>query len=121
MRDQWGRIRDTVRDHSKKAGALLNSPCFIKSFEGDLVEIGFRFPALVEKVQEDLQVLTAFREAVSEAAGRPVVVSAVVWDALQQAPPAAPPQRSSAVSGGSSGGGHLLEEALKHGAARVGE
>jgi hypothetical protein len=100
-----------ARQRYHKAGALLNSACYIKSFEGDSIELGFRFPALVSKAQEDGKVMQAIREAVSEAVGRPVSVVPVVWEALQQASAPPPAQKSA--------GGHLLEEALKYGAVRA--
>jgi hypothetical protein len=124
LRAQWAKIREGARDRSNIAGALLNTVWHIKSFEGDVVELGFRFPAMVTKLQEDTKALQAIVETCSEAAGRPVRVNAVVWDVLAQAAPA--PQavaanggaRSSAPSAGAS---HLLEEALRAGAVRIEE
>ena len=76
-------------------------------------EIGFRFPAHVEKVKDDPKAMQAIVEACSEAAGRAVRVTPVLWDALQQAQAAAAPPQSK--------GGHLLEEALRAGAVPVPE
>ncbi|MBX7111579.1 MAG: DNA polymerase III subunit gamma/tau [Dehalococcoidia bacterium] len=111
IRGKWGGIREAVRKRSHKAGALLNTACDIKSFDGDSVELGFRFPTHVQKAQEDPKVMQAIREAVAEAVGHPVQVVPVVWDAMQQA--AAPPPQAQ------SRGGHLLEEALRYGAVPV--
>ena len=113
IRGKWVDIRESVRKRYHKAGALLNTACDIKSFEGDSVELGFRFPAHVQKAQEDVKVMQAIREAVSEAVGRPVQVVPIVWEAMQQAsaPPPTPQSR----------GGHLLEEALRYGAVPVDE
>ncbi len=111
------------------AGALLSSRCEIKSFEGDRVEIGFQSQLLVEKALGDAEVLQALREAVGEAAGRPVEVVAVVWEALQRSAPS-PQQRpddssppaaagappAAAAAPPAPNGGHLVEEALKQGA-----
>ncbi|MGE0227381.1 MAG: DNA polymerase III subunit gamma/tau [Dehalococcoidia bacterium] len=113
IRGKWGGIRDAVRKRSHKAGALLNTACDIKSFDGESIELGFRFATHVQKAQEDAKVMQAIREAVAEAVGHPVQVVPVVWDAMQEAaaPPPAPQSR----------GGHLLEEALRYGAVPVDE
>jgi DNA polymerase-3 subunit gamma/tau len=108
IRSQWPRIRESARQRYHIAGAVLNTACFIKSFEGDTVELGFRFPTHVTKVQEDAKVLQAIAEACSEVVGRPVRIVPLVWDALQQASAPAPSAQSK--------GGHLLQEALRHGA-----
>jgi hypothetical protein len=108
IRGKWGSIRESVRKRYHKAGALLNTACDIKSFDGDSIELGFRFATHVQKAQEDAKVMQAIREAVAEAVGHPVQVVPVVWEAMQQAsePPPQPQSR----------GGHLLEEALRYGA-----
>ena len=122
LRGQWAKIREGARQRSNVAGALLNTVWHIKSFEGDVVELGFRFPAMVTKLQEDAKAREAIIETCSEAAGRPVRVTAVVWDVLVSASPA--PQAAAAASGGSrpsAGASHLLEEALRAGAVRIEE
>ena len=122
LRDRLGDIRDAARAQHHKAGALLNSRCYIKSLEGDTVEIGFQSQLLVEKALGDAEVLQAIRGAVGGALGRDVQVVPVVWDALQQAQP---PQQQRADAAGpgapppaepSRGGGHLAEAARKLGA-----
>ena len=122
LREQLGEIRDAARAQHHKAGALLNSRCYIKSLEGDTVEIGFQSPLLVEKALGDPEVLQAIRGAVGDALGRPVEVVPVVWEALQGAAP--PPQPGAQLGGergaeSGSGGGHLVEEARKLGAVPV--
>jgi hypothetical protein len=114
LRAKWNAIREAARKRHHKAGALLNSQCYIKTFEGDAVEIGFKSSLLIEKVQtlEDGKVLDAIREAVSEAVDRPVQVVPVLWEELEQTATPSDP-----ATGG--GGGHLVEEALKLGAERV--
>ncbi len=97
---------------------MLNSQCYIKKFEGDTVEIGFRSPFLIEKTLtlEDGSVMKAIYDVVCEAVGRPVEVVPVLWEELQQAAAASesPPETpASAV------GGHLVEEAQKLGANRI--
>ena len=131
LRDRLGDIRDAARAQHHKAGALLNSRCYIKSLEGDTVEIGFQSPLLVEKALGDAEVLRAIRGAVGGALGRDVEVVPVVWDALQQAQPQQ--QRADAATPGtgpaaapppaepSRGGGHLVEEARKLGAIPIEE
>ena len=137
LRDRLGDIRDAARAQHHKAGALLNSRCYIKSLEGDTVEIGFQSPLLVEKALGDAEVLQAIRGAVGGALGRDVEVVPVVWEALQQAQPQQ--QRADAATPGpgpgpgagpqdgpppaepSRGGGHLVEEARKLGAIPIEE
>ncbi|MGE0134235.1 MAG: DNA polymerase III subunit gamma/tau [Dehalococcoidia bacterium] len=113
IRGKWGGIREAVRKRSHKAGALLNTACDIKSFDGESIELGFRFATHVQKAQEDAKVMQAIREAVAEAVGHPVQVLPVVWDAMQEAAAPPPPPQSR--------GGHLLEEALRYGAVPVDE
>jgi hypothetical protein len=132
LREQLGEIREAARKQHNVAGALLNSRCYIKSIEGDTVELGFQFPIHVEKAEGNPEALAAIREAVGGALGRSVRVVPVVWDALQQAPPAQQ-QRAEAPSGaGAAGapppageapaaGGHLVEEARKLGAVPIEE
>ena len=118
LRQQWPRIREGARQRHHKAGALLNTACYIKSVDGDSIELGFRFPTHVEKAREDQRVMDAIREAVSEAAGRPLTVSAVVWEALAQAPApaAAVASATAAPAAPPPSGGHLFDEALQRGA-----
>ncbi|MBM4416540.1 MAG: hypothetical protein FJ035_09995 [Chloroflexi bacterium] len=92
---------------------MLNTACYIKSVEGDSIELGFRFPTHVDKAREDQRVMDAIREAVSEAAGRPLSVRAVVWEALAQAPA---PAAAAAAASTSPASGHLFDEALQRGA-----
>ena len=126
LRDRHAEIRDAARAGHQTAGALLNSRCYIKSFEGDTVEIGFQSQLLVEKALGDPAVLQAIRGAVGGIAGRPVEVVPMVWEALQNAAPisptrADPPTPDSAASDAPNrgAGGHLIEEARKLGAVPV--
>ena len=130
LRDRHAEIRDAARAGHQTAGALLNSRCYIKSFEGDTVEIGFQSQLLVEKALGDPAVLEAIRGAVGGIAGRPVEVVPMVWEALQNAAPisttrADQPAASGAAGDAASGapnrgaGGHLIEEARKLGAVPV--
>ncbi len=137
LRERHAEIRDGARAAHQTAGALLNSRCYIKSFEGDTVEIGFQSQFLVEKALGDPAVLEAMRSAVGGVAGREVKVVPVVWDALQSAAPprAAAPAASAPPAGPPGGapppagpppaappaerGGHLFEEARKLGAVPI--
>ncbi len=116
-REKWPLIQERARRRHSKAGALLNSGCYIKAIDGDRLEIGFRFPTHVDLVSnaEDGAVMQAIREAAAEALDRPVEVVPVLWAELAQIP------RSSRAAPRSSAGGHLVEEALQLGAARVDE
>jgi DNA polymerase-3 subunit gamma/tau len=118
LRGKWDAIRESARKRSLRAGAILNSRCYIKTFDGDTVEVGFRFPAHVEqaKTLEDGQAMQAIQDAVIEAAGREVEVVPVLWAELEQTTGS-----PSAARGSSADGGHLVEEALKLGAERVQE
>ena len=97
---------------------MLNSQCYIKKFDDDTVEIGFKSPFVIEKTRtlEDGKVMQAISDVVSEAVGRPVEVVPVLWEELEQSselPAGTPPMPAS--------GGHLVEEALKLGAERIEE
>ena len=123
----------------RTAGALLHSRCYIKSFEGDTVEIGFQSQMLVEKALGDPAVLQAMCTAVGGVAGREVKVVPVVWEVLQSAappraaapaapppggapPPAGPPPAGPpAAAPPAERGGHLFEEARRLGAVPVEE
>ena len=116
-REKWPLIQERARRRHSKAGALLNSGCYIKAVEGDRLEIGFRFPTHVELVSnaEEGAVMRAIRDAVADALERPVEVVPVLWEELAQLP------RSSRQEPSGQAGGHLVEEALGLGAARVDE
>ena len=111
LRTHWDEIRAAARQTHVKAGALLNT-AYVRSFEGDRVEVGFRYPTHVDLVLNSEQgaVLTAITQAVSTAAGRAVEVMPVHWEALASTGPAPAAQF---------GGGHLLDEALKQGAVKI--
>ncbi len=111
LRDRWDDIRDRARKLHFRAGALLVA-AFPRSFDGDRVELGFRFPNHVDMVRdaESGKVLQAISEAVSSAVGRPVVVEPVLWEELATNAPA--PARQSS-------GGHLVDEARRLGAVPV--
>jgi DNA polymerase III gamma/tau subunit len=122
LRDRHAEIRDAARAQHQTAGALLNSRCYIKSFDGETVEIGFQSQLLVEKALGDPAVLLAMSDAVGGIAGCPVKVVPMVWDVLQGNVP-----RASTVTNASGdqnrvskiGGGHLLDEARKLGAVPI--
>ena len=106
LRERHAEIRDGARAMHRTAGALLHSRCYIKSFEGDTVEIGFQSQMLVEKALGDPAVLEAMSTAVGGVAGREVKVVPVVWEVLQSAAPpraaapAAPPPAAAPPPGG---------------------
>jgi len=114
IRAKWDDIRAAARARHHRAGAMLNSQCFIKSFEGDRVEIGFSAPILIEKTRtmEEGAVMRAIRDVVCETVGRPVEVELVLWEDLQRAGSAPSPRPRGGVS-------HLVDEALKQGARPV--
>ncbi len=116
LRGNWETIREQARKGNLRAGALLNSQCYIRTFDGDTVEIGFRFPAHVDQMRtlDSGKVMTAITEAMSAAVGRSVEVVPVLWEELSGASQAATMPRPNV-------GGHLVEEALKLGAERITE
>jgi len=89
LRDRHAAIRDAARSRHQNAGALLNSRCYIKSFDGGTVEIGFQSQLLVDKALGDHAVLQAMSDAVGSIAGCPVKVVPLVWDVLQRNVPGA--------------------------------
>ena len=101
LRERHAEIRDGARAMHRTAGALLHSRCYIKSFEGDTVEIGFQSQMLVEKALGDPAVLEAMSTAVGGVAGREVKVVPVVWEVLQSA---APPRAAASVAAPPPGG-----------------
>ena len=127
LRERLPEIRETAKAKNNVAGALLNSGCYIKSFEADRVEIGFRFPIHVEKAQGTPDALAAIRDAVGDIVGRPVdVIPVLSEEPADTAPagggaPAAAADAPPARQGGSGGGGHLIEEARRLGAVPVEE
>ncbi len=112
LRERWGTIYEAARKGHVRAGALLNSTCFIKQFAGDTVELGFRSPVHVEQVKTFEGVLSAIQAAFTQVVGRPVEVVPVVWEALGRGAPPAPSR---------SAGGHLVDEAVRLGAQVVEE
>ena len=116
LRGKWESIRAAARKRNFKAGALLNTQCHVKQFEGDTVEIGFKSAFMIEKANnlEEGKVFQAIGEVVSEAVGRPVEVVPALWEELSQS-------RDAPASEESADGGHLVEEAQKLGAERVAE
>jgi len=118
LRAEWSTVQEAVRLRSRTAGALLNSGCQPRSIAGDTIELGFRFPKLVERAQADAQAMTAIREVLSEMLGRPVLVAAVMWEALRAPAPAASDEGGATAA---NGGSHLLEEARLLGAVPLDE
>ena len=102
-----------MRAYSRPVGALF-AIAYPKSADGERVEVGIAFQQHVDKARDQdggkvLQTLTA---AIAEALGHPVQVNVVLWTELGNTGnvPSARPARS-----------HLVEEAMKQGAERIGE
>jgi DNA polymerase-3 subunit gamma/tau len=111
LRDRWDEIRGVAKQLNFKAGALL-SAAYLKSTEGDRVEVGLRYPNHIEQLlhNENGELLAAVSQAVSQIAGRELRVEPVLWEELNNTGPA-PARRSS--------GGHLVDEAAELGAVVV--
>ena len=117
VRAQWPDIRERARKRYFKAGPLLQQ-AHIKRLGPDSIEVGFQFPALLSKVQDDGKVMQAIHDAVEETLGRSLDVVPVVWEALQQSS-SQQVGAASAPAPATVGGGHLVDEALQAGATRV--
>jgi DNA polymerase-3 subunit gamma/tau len=113
LRDRWDEIRGVAKQLNFKAGALL-SAAYLKSTEGDRVEVGLRYPNHIEQLlhNENGELLAAVSQAVSQIAGRKLRVEPVLWEELNNTGPA-PARKSS--------GGHLVDEATELGAVVVEE
>jgi hypothetical protein len=113
LRDRWDEIRGIAKQLNFKAGALL-SAAYLKSTEGDRVELGLRYPNHIEQLihNENGALLAAVSQAVSQIAGRVLRVEPVLWEELSNTGPA-PPRKTS--------GGHLVDEAAELGAVVVEE
>jgi hypothetical protein len=113
LRDRWDEIRGVAKQLNFKAGALL-SAAYLKSTEGDRVEVGLRYPNHIEQLlhNESGELLAAVSQAVSQIAGRKLRVEPVLWEELNNTGPA-PARKSS--------GGHLVDEATELGAVVVEE
>lgn len=111
LRTHWASIRATARQAAFQAGALLQN-AFPRAAEGDRVEIGFQFPAHLEKARnaDGGKVAAAITQAVSSALARAVTVDLVLWEALAEAAP------RPATAPTATDGGHLAQEALQLGA-----
>jgi len=111
LRDRWDEIRGVAKQLNFKAGALL-SAAYLKSTEGDQVEVGLRYPNHIEQLlhNENGELLVAVSQAVSQIAGRKLRVNPVLWEELNNTGPA-PARKSS--------GGHLVDEASELGAVVV--
>ena len=113
LREHWSEVQETMRAYSRPVGALF-AIAYPKSADGERVEVGIAFQQHVDKARDQdggkvLQTLTA---AIAEALGHPVQVNVVLWTELGNTGnvPSARPARS-----------HLVEEAMKQGAERIGE
>jgi hypothetical protein len=113
LRARWDEIRAAAKKLNFKAGALL-STAFLKSIEGDAVEVGFRYPNHVEQIRENDAgaLLVAVTQAVTQVAGRELTVVPVVWAEMNDTGPAPAPKTA---------GGHLVEEASELGAVVIDE
>ena len=111
LRDRWDEIRGVAKQLNFKAGALL-SAAYLKSTDGDRVEVGLRYPNHIEQLlhNENGELLAAVSQAVSQIAGRELRVEPVLWEELNNTGPA-PARKSS--------GGHLVDEAAELGAVVV--
>lgn len=111
LRDRWDEIRGVAKQLNFKAGALL-SAAYLKSIDGDRVELGLRYPNHIEQLlhNENGALLAAVSQAVSQIAGRELRVEPVLWEELNNTGPA-PARKSS--------GGHLVDEAAELGAVVV--
>ncbi|MQC17660.1 MAG: hypothetical protein DWG80_01120, partial [Chloroflexi bacterium] len=112
LRQKWPDVQALARKKDVRAGAYLSTPsnAFPKSMAGDIVTVGFQFPAHLDKVQQTPEIRGALRDAIAEVLAHDVKLEVEAWAELGSAGTSAPPK---------SAGGHLVEEALKQGARRI--
>ncbi|MDA1147766.1 MAG: DNA polymerase III subunit gamma/tau [Chloroflexi bacterium] len=111
LRANWEEIRAAAKKLNFKAGAFLTA-AFLKSIDGDTVQIGFRYPNHVEQMRENDggALLKAVTQAVSQVANRELQVQPVVWEEMSDTGPAPSPKTA---------GGHLVDEASELGAVVI--
>ncbi len=112
LRQKWPDVQALARKKDVRAGAYLSTPsnAFPKSMSGDVVTVGFQFPAHLDKVQQTPEIRGALRDAIAEVLAHDVTLEVEAWAELGSAGTSAPSK---------SAGGHLVEEALKQGARRI--
>ncbi|MDG1990227.1 MAG: DNA polymerase III subunit gamma/tau [Dehalococcoidia bacterium] len=108
----WNEIKSEARNNNNKAGALMNSGCFVKSIVNNKMTIGFKFATHVELVKnsDDGKVFLAIQTAVNKVLESNLELEIEVADQNIN-------EKDSLESDNLKGSGkHLVDEALKRGA-----
>ena len=114
---KWASIKTEARKNNNKAGALMNSGCFVKGINDKTLVIGFKFSTHVDLVKnsDNGSVLVAIQNAVNSVLNVDLIVDVEVAEE--------PANDSSTSKSGSSSsenqGQHLVDEAIKRGAKIV--
>ncbi|MBR74024.1 MAG: hypothetical protein CL872_03700 [Dehalococcoidaceae bacterium] len=106
---KWASIKSEARKGNNKAGALMNSGCFVKGINDNILIIGFKFGTHVDLVKnsDNGSVLIAIQNAVNNVLNTNLVVQVEIAEEIQN------------DSVGNEEGQHLVDEAIKRGAKIV--
>ena len=106
---KWASIKSEARKGNNKAGALMNSGCFVKGINDNILIIGFKFGTHVDLVKnsDNGSVLIAIQNAVNHVLNTNLVVQVELAEEIQN------------DSVGDEEGQHLVDEAIKRGAKIV--
>ena len=108
----WNEIKSEARNNNNKAGALMNSGCFVKSIVNNKMTIGFKFATHVDLVKnsDNGNVFLAIQEAVNK------VLQSKLELEIELADQAISEKNTSESDDAKKTGKHLVDEALKRGA-----
>ena len=108
----WNEIKSEARNNNNKAGALMNSGCFVKSIVSNKMTIGFKFATHVDLVKnsDNGKVFLAIKEAVNK------VLKSNLELEIELADQGISENDSSESDDLINTGKHLVDEALKRGA-----
>ena len=113
---KWASIKTQARKNNNKAGALMNSGCFVKNANDKTLVIGFKFTTHVDLVKnsDNGSVLLAIQDAVNSVLNVNLIVDVEVAEE-----PSNDPAINKTGSLSDNQGQHLVDEAIKRGAKIV--
>ena len=114
-RTKWSSIKSEARNNNNKAGALMNSGCFVKDLNDNKLIIGFKFPTHVDLVKnsDNGNVLIAIQDAVNKILNSNLIIDVEVAEQDVSG------DSSKEESMNQDQGQHLVDEAIKRGAKIV--